>query len=74
MAATIFMSPTRRIIGRSNTTGRSATGRPTMSTADLVFEGNSLALPSGVAADSNENFYVSSEQHNQVTSTRSRCR
>ena len=29
-------------------------------TADLVFEGNNLAHPSGVAADSNGNFYVSS--------------
>ena len=35
-------------------------------TADLVFEGNNLAQPSGVAADSNQNFYVSSEAHNQV--------
>jgi len=33
-------------------------------TADLVFEGNNLAHPSGVAADSNGNFYVSSETHN----------
>ena len=37
-----------------------------MSTADLVFEGNNLAQPSGVAADSNGNFYVSSESHHQV--------
>jgi sugar lactone lactonase YvrE len=35
-------------------------------TADLVFEGNNLEQPSGVAADSNGNFYVSSESHNQV--------
>jgi NHL repeat len=35
-------------------------------TADLVFQGNSLALPSGVAVDSAGNFYVSSEEHNQV--------
>ena len=34
--------------------------------ADLVFQGNNLALPSGVAVDSNGNFYVSSEPHNQV--------
>ncbi|MEA2679578.1 MAG: hypothetical protein QOK03_1300, partial [Candidatus Binataceae bacterium] len=34
--------------------------------ADLIFEGNSLALPSGVAVDSAGNFYVSSEQHHQV--------
>src|SRR6202007_2898706 len=35
-------------------------------TADLVFSGNNLALPSGVAVDSNGNFYVSSEPHHQV--------
>ncbi len=35
-------------------------------TADLVFEGDNLEQPSGVAADSNGNFYVSSESHNQV--------
>ena len=41
-------------------------GQTNNATADLAFEGNSLAQPSGVAADSNGNFYVSSEQHNQV--------
>ncbi len=41
-------------------------GQPNNLTADLVFSGNSLALPSGVAVDSVGNFYVSSEQHNQV--------
>ena len=34
--------------------------------ADLVFQGNNLALPSGLAVDSSGNFYVSSEQHNQL--------
>ena len=41
-------------------------GQANNTTADLVFEGNNLAHPSGVAADSNGNFYVSSETHNQV--------
>ncbi len=41
-------------------------GQANNATADLVFEGNNLAQPSGVAADSNQNFYVSSEAHNQV--------
>ncbi len=35
-------------------------------TPDLVFEGNSLVQPTGVAVDSNQNFYVSSEANNQV--------
>ena len=35
-------------------------------TADLVFEGNNLAQPSGGAADSNGDLYVSSEPHHQV--------
>jgi sugar lactone lactonase YvrE len=41
-------------------------GQTNNSTADLVFEGNNLVQPSGVAADSNGNFYVSLEPHNQV--------
>ena len=33
---------------------------------DLIFSGNGLAGPTGVAVDSNGNFYVSSELHSQV--------
>ena len=46
--------------------GRFGFGEPNNLTADLVFQGNNLAQPSGVAADSNQNFYVSSEPHHQV--------
>ena len=46
--------------------GRFGYGQTNNASADLVFEGNNLGQPSGVAIDSNGNFYVSSEPHNQV--------
>ena len=66
MAATIFTCPTRENNRALEYNGPFGYGQTNNVTPDLVFEGNNLARPSGVAVDSNQNFYVSSEAHNQV--------